>query len=263
MALGAGLWVEDFWWLLHGDDLGMLQTILKQIYPDQCPACDELVQNTHALCPTCWRDSPFIQAPFCNHCGVQLPGVEEDGAPDLVCDDCMAELPTWDRGRAAFMYDGAARRMVLGLKHGDRHDLVPVLAGWAAEAVDALVTDDTVFVPVPLHFFRLYKRRYNQSALISSELAKITGRRACLNALKRKRFTPSLDGKTCAERQAILSGAIKPNPRKNMSIAHKDVILVDDVMTTGATLTSCTSAIRAMDARRVDVLTLARVGKAP
>lgn len=199
----------------------------------------------------------------CNHCGTQLLGENDPDLPELICDDCMRELPVWGRGRAVFMYAGVARTLVLGLKHGDRHDLVPAFSRWASDKVNDLVSEDTVLVPVPLHPLRFAKRRFNQSALITSQLSIDLNLNHCPRALYRSRYTSSLDGKSRAERFEIMETAIQPNPRCGVSIAHKGVILVDDVMTTGATLTTCAKALMAMQARRVDILTLARVGKSP
>lgn len=231
------------------------------LYPPACIACQDPADQLNGLCPACWGNAPFIQDPSCEACGCQLVGEADDPTDILFCDECMTDHPPWDRGRAVFRYHGVARDLVLGLKHADRHDLVVPFAGWAKSKIEHLVTPQTVFVPVPLHFWRLIKRRYNQSAVIANELADQFGCPSIPDALIRVRSTPSLDGRTRDERFETLQGAIAPNPKRSTQIKHKDVILVDDVMTSGATFTTCTLALRAQGAASVTVLALARVGK--
>ncbi|MEM6307255.1 MAG: ComF family protein [Pseudomonadota bacterium] len=224
-----------------------------------CPGCGDIVMADGALCAPCWSQTPFIMAPFCDTCGVQLPGMPEDTV--LQCDDCMASPPPWAQGRAALMYRDTARSMVLALKHGDRHDLITPLGLFMAQAAAPLMQDTTLFVPVPLHVTRLIKRRYNQAAVLAHYVAQHYGRPVC-QALKRRKRTVSLEGKTRDERYATLQGAICANPKHHATVAQKHVILVDDVMTSGATLSTCTDVIRTMGASAVSVLVLARVGKA-
>lgn len=239
----------------------MFQAILHKIYPSQCPGCDCQVQADHTLCPACWAEVPFVRGCHCNTCGQQLPG--EDAGIDLMCDTCLEDTPIWDRGRAVMMYGGKARSMVLALKHGDRLDLVPTLSGWLTTTGESLISQDSVLIPVPLHWRRLFKRRYNQSGLLAQALAKKAGCGCLVDGLRRIESTPSLDGKTKAERFEILQNAIQATPKRVSKIKGASVVLIDDVMTSGATFTACTMACHAAGASAVSVLALARVGKAP
>lgn len=177
------------------------------------------------------------------------------------CDACLKAPKPWDHGRAALVYSGMGRKMVLSLKHGDRQEIARPAAGWISMAAQDVLTKDTLIAPVPLHWLRLAKRRYNQSALIARQLSDLTGLDWCADLLERTRRTPSLDGKSRNARAEILSGAIRVNARRRHRIQNRPVLLVDDVMTTGATLAACAEACRASGADQVCVTVLARAVK--
>ena len=179
----------------------------------------------------------------------------------MQCDDCMVIARPWDQGRAVFAYSGVGRRLVLALKHGDRMYLAPALASWMAKKTEKMALADPIVVPVPLHWVRLARRRYNQSALVALEIAKQCKQDVCVDALVRPKATKSLDGHSRDARFAALSGAILPNPKRIGQIAGRSVLLVDDVMTSGATLAASTEALRAAGAIKVSIVTLARVVK--
>ena len=235
-----------------------LQTAVRSVFPPECLSCGVLVEQEFALCPDCWSETPFILGAACDQCDVPLPGHAEPGET-LVCDDCHARPRAWDHGRAVFSYGGTARRLVLGLKHGDRTDIARAAGPWLARAAGALCVADSLIVPVPLFHLRLWRRRYNQSALLARALAQAAGAELLVDGLIRIRATPSLDGKTRDERSALLAGAIQVNPRRD--VAGRAVLLVDDVMTSGATLTAATEALHAANAKTVSVVVLARAGK--
>jgi len=237
--------------------------VIRAIYPAQCVACDAQTAEEHGLCGSCWRDTHFIHGLICDTCGVPLMGGEEivETGERVQCDDCMTIARPWDRGRAALVYDGVGRRMVLGLKHGDRTDLAVPAGGWLAQAARPLLTSETMLVPVPLHWSRLLKRRYNQAALLAGQVAKMTGAAYCPDALRRVRKTSSLDGHSREERFKALDGAIESHAGRVQLIAGRDVVLVDDVMTTGATFAACADTLLSAGAREVCVVALARVAK--
>lgn len=235
-----------------------LQTALHVLYPPRCLACGVVVDSDFGLCGPCWRDTPFIDGLCCDLCGVPLPGTSDIA---VHCDDCLTMARPWDQGRAALVYRDSGRKLVLGLKHGDRHDIVRPAAQWMARAARPLLRQDMVIAPVPLHWLRLLKRRYNQSALLAHALARETGLTCCPDLLVRTRSTPSLDGKTRDARFATLGGALALHPRRRHRIAGRAVLIVDDVMTSGATLATAAEACRAGGARHVAVLVLARVAK--
>jgi len=235
------------------------QTAVELLYPPRCLGCGEMVESDFGLCGACWRDTPFIGGTVCDACGVPLPGLE-DGYR-LECDDCMTMPRPWSRGRAALLYKGRARRMVLALKHGDRSEIARPAAQWMARAGRSFLQDGMLIAPVPLHWSRLLKRRYNQSALLAQALSQVTGLAHCPDLLIRPKKTNSLDGRSAAQRFGDLDGAILAHPRRRHRMAARAVVLVDDVMTSGATLAACAEACRAGGAGDIFVLTLERVAK--
>nr|WP_178346903.1 double zinc ribbon domain-containing protein [Marivita hallyeonensis] len=236
-----------------------MQTALRVIYPPRCLACGGLVEQDNGLCAACFAETPFITGLTCTSCGVPLPGTSDI---DEHCDDCISLARPWQHGYAPLRYEGVARKLVLALKHGDRHDIVTMAAAWMVGALPRSMDADTLVVPVPLHITRLLRRRYNQSAL----LAQVIARRLCLEyaptALTRPCRTPSLDGASREARFQALSDAIRPHPREGHRLAGRPVLLVDDVMTSGATLGACALACHTAQARDICVTVLARVAKA-
>ena len=235
---------------------GLARTALRLIYPAQCLACDALVDADGALCPECWAETPFVSGLACDGCGAPLPGRSGEWER---CDECLAHARPWSRGRAALRYAGVAKRLVLSLKHGDRPDLAPHAGGWMARAGADLLGPASLVAPVPLHWTRLLARRYNQAALLAREVARRHGAESCPDLLVRARRTGTQDGRGAQGRFGNVEGAIALHPRR--SAQARDVVLVDDVMTSGATLAACAEACLAAGAARVDVLTLARVVK--
>lgn len=235
-----------------------LQTAIRVIYPPECLGCGAPSETDKALCGPCWRECRFLSAPVCERCSLPLSGdADETG---LLCDTCLTTARGWSHGRAALLYKGTGRRIALALKHGDRHDLAAPAAKWMA-AVAPTLDPQTLVIPVPLHWTRFVKRRFNQAALLASHVAQELGLAQCPDALIRKRATPALDGKTRNERFATLAQMIDVNPRHAEKLAGRDVLLIDDVMTSGATLGACAEACVTNGARNVDVLVLARVAK--
>lgn len=226
------------------------------IYPPRCIACTEATDAAHGLCPTCWRDTHFIAGGACMRCGVPLVGA---GGTDAVCDRCLNHPPPWDRGVAATVYGGAARRAILAFKHGDRLDLARPLAGWMAVAGRELLAGSDLIVPVPLHWRRLVARRYNQSAELARRLGRSAGRPVLVDLLRRTRRTVPQEHMDFAARRANQSGAFVVTPKRRAVVAGRAVLLVDDVLTSGATLATCADCLLAAGAARVDVLVLARV----
>lgn len=232
---------------------------LHLMFPPRCIACGEGVSTDFGLCPTCWRDTPFALGLVCDKCGLPLPGADEGKAE--FCDDCLTLARPWERGRAALIYKDAARRMVLAFKHGDRLDLLRPMAGWMSRAAAPILVPDMLVAPVPLHRLRLIKRRYNQSALLSGAVAKAAGLDHAPDLLQRTRATPSQEGLHRDDRFANLAGAVRVNPRRATVLAGRRVLLVDDVMTSGATFAACAEACLIAGAENVSVLALARVAK--
>ena len=239
--------------------LAQLQTAVGLLYPPSCMGCARSIACHGGLCGTCWRDTPFIAGLVCDGCGVPLPG----GAPDEVahCDSCLFDPPLWVQGRSAMVYRDMGRKLVLALKHGDRQDIAKPGARWMARSVANILPDETLIAPIPLHWRRMMKRRFNQSALLAKALSRETGHDCCLDLLKRVRHTRPLEGKTRSERYAALHGAIRVSTGAHGMIVGRPILLVDDVMTSGATLSCATRACIEAGAGPIRVVTLARVAK--
>ncbi|MCZ4352054.1 ComF family protein [Roseovarius aestuarii] len=233
------------------------------IYPPRCIVCGVLVDSDFGLCGPCWRDTPFISGAACNLCGVHLPAGPDADEGNLHCDDCLNLPRPWTAGRAAVMYRDNGRKLVLALKHGDRHDVVRPAAIWMARAAQPLLRPDTLIAPVPLHWLRLLKRRYNQAALLARAVAQQVDHAWCPDLLIRPRHTPTLGIRGRDERFATLTGAIEVHPKRKHRLAGRHVLLVDDVMTSGATFTAAAEACLAVGAVDVSILVLARAGKEP
>ncbi|MBS9717622.1 ComF family protein [Pseudohalocynthiibacter aestuariivivens] len=236
-----------------------MQSVLRTIFPPQCVTCRKLVESEFALCGACWRDTTFISGLICDKCGVPLPG---SAGPEMVhCDDCITVARPWDKGRAAMLYKENSRKIVLALKHGDREDLVRPAAGWMLRAGASLIKPNMLVAPVPLHWSRLLKRRYNQAALLGKTISKQANLEFCPDLLRRTSRTAPLDGLTRDERFQALTDVIRPNPKRHEMFENRPVLLIDDVMTSGATLAACTEACFSAGAVEVFVLILARVAK--
>lgn len=236
-----------------------MQALLQVVYPPQCLICDARVTSDFGLCASCWRDTPFITGLTCTKCGTPLPG--EDDAAEVLCDDCLTIARPWAAGRAVMTYHDNARKLVLALKHGDRIDLARPLSAWMQRAAAPILKPGMLVAPVPLHWLRLIKRRYNQSALLSAAVARMAGLEHCPDLLQRTRHTGSQDGLTRDGRFANMEDALKAHPRRAARIEGRHVLLVDDVMTSGATLAAAAEACIAAGAADVSVLVLARVVK--
>ena len=218
-----------------------------------------MVESEYGLCGPCWRQLPLITGPVCDSCGIPLLAANE--SERVQCDDCRKIARPWRRGRAAMRYSDLGRRLVLGLKHSDRQDAAITAATWLAQAAMPLIQEDTLLIPIPLHWRRMLKRRYNQSALLAQHLALRMETGILLDGLQRHVHTKALDGVTVSERFERLSGVISVTPKRSGLIRDRAVLLIDDVMTSGATFAAATEACYAAGARRVDVLALARVCK--
>ena len=236
-----------------------MQNVLRQIFPDRCIGCGDLVAGDHGLCGSCWAEVGFIRDLACDACGLPLPG-EDTRA---LCDTCLRAPRPWTQGRAAILYKERGRRLILELKSGDRTDLVPAMARWMAEAGEDVLRPGALLVPVPAHWTRTVRRRYNQAALLAKALGRITGLGFLPDALVRHRVTDRQTGDDPESRHANVSRSMAPHPRRPFALEGRDVVLIDDVLTSGATLTEAARAADASGAQSLSVLVLARTPEAP
>ena len=241
--------------------MAFMQRALGMVYPDQCVLCSEFVDGQGALCGACWRDMPFQTGHACDLCGASLVG-ETDGTADH-CDDCIAMPRPWTKGRAALAYRDAGRRVILGLKHGDRTDLIPIAGGWLARTGSDVLDDDTLLVPVPLHWSRLLRRRYNQAAELAKVISKLYDLDMVPDALIRTERTKPQDGMGVEARFQNVGKVISPGVSRGELMKGRKICIIDDVMTSGATFSACAHACSAAGATEISVLALARVDKTP
>lgn len=236
-----------------------MQSALDMMFDTTCITCNTVVTETHGLCGPCWRETHFIGGLVCDKCGTPLPG-DETGQPEY-CDDCLMIARPWSRGRAVMMYRDNARKIVLALKHADRLDLTRPAGRWLLRAAGPLLTEGTVVTAIPLSRKRLLRRRYNQSVEIARAMARAGGLDFCPDLLIRRHFAGSQDGRSRDARFANVADAFAVHPRRKSLIQGRDILLVDDVMTSGATFASAAETCHASGARMVSVLSLARVAK--
>ncbi len=226
------------------------------VLPRRCLACGVVVEGEGAFCPACWREVEFLGPPLCARCGFPF---EYDHGAGALCGVCAARPPGYGRARAVFAYGERSRGPVISFKHADRTDAAPGLARLMASAGAGLMADADLVVPVPLHRARLLARRYNQAALLALALGRIAGRQAVPDVLVRTRRTRSQGGLSASARRRNVAGAFAIRASRRESVAGRHVLLIDDVLTTGATVEACARTLLAGGAEAVDVLTVARV----
>jgi ComF family protein len=231
---------------------------LDLLLPPRCAACDNPVETQGQLCSPCFGRTQFITAPFCARCGVPFASADQGGDAQI-CPGCRAHPPVFRQARAALRYDDQARRLILPLKHGDRIELASILAPMMARAGAALLQGADVLVPVPLHRRRLFERKYNQAAVLAFGVGRLVDRPVLPDALIRIRRTAPLDDKSPDERAQEVAGSCRVRPSRQAKVFGRTVLLIDDVMTSGATTNACATALLEAGATAVDVLVAARV----
>ena len=232
----------------------LLSPLARLLFPPICSGCRRHVREPGTLCPTCWQEVRFIEPPLCTVLGTPFAFEVGDGA---VSPAAIADPPPFARARAAVSYSGIARRMVQNLKYRDRTDLAPWMARWMARAGAELLQDADLVVCVPLHRRRFFTRRFNQSAELARHVATLAGLPFAPLAVERIRRTRQQVGLGAAERAANMRGAFRVPASAASTIAGRRVLLVDDVYTTGATVSAATRALKKGGARSVDVLAFA------
>jgi ComF family protein len=232
------------------------QGVLDAVLPARCLGCGAVIDAAGLLCPRCWSGIDFLGAPQCACCGFPF---EVDPGEGALCGACLRRRPAFARARAVFRYGEDSRKLILGFKHGDRLHGAPAYGRWMVRAGVGLVADASLIAPVPLHWTRLFRRRYNQAALLALALGRESDVPVVADLLVRRRRTPSQGRLNAAERHRNMRGAFALAARYRDRVQGGRVLLVDDVFTTGATVEACASVLVKAGASAVDVLTLARV----
>ncbi len=235
----------------------LANSLLDAVLPPRCPGCGAMVERQGALCPACWAQLRFIAEPCCQRCAVP---VLHAPAGSIVCPACIVNPPVFGRARAVLRYDAASAPMILAMKHRGKLQAMSAFGGWMARAGTELFAGADGFVPVPLHRWRMLRRGFNQSSLLARAIGKRTGIPALAGALARLRATPSQQGLSGDERLRNMAGSVFAVPASARSLVDgRRLIVVDDVFTTGSTLSACAAALIRAGAANVDVLVLARV----
>ena len=235
---------------------GALARLLDIVTPPLCLACHTPLASHNSLCPSCWSRIDFIRTPLCDRLGIPLP---YDSGMGTLSAQAIANPPEYGRARCVARYDGVMRQLIHDRKFRDRHDATALFGRWLAIAGQELIAGADVLVPVPLHRLKLLKRRFNQAAILSAELACQTGVPHAPLALVRTRATQSQIGLSLTQRQQNLKGAFAVPRRWMSTIESRRVLLIDDVVTTGATASAAARSLYAAGALSVDVLALACV----
>jgi len=223
--------------------------------PPLCPSCRDLVTDS-GLCPACWSKLAFIAPPYCPRLGIPFA---YDHGPGILSMQAIAHPPAYQRARAAVRYDDVARALVHAFKYGDRMDLAPMIGRWMARAGHELLGDADALVPVPLHWRRLWTRRFNQSAALAEQISRESGIAVAHAALKRVKATAQQVGLSRKDRATNVQGAFRVAPAAKPEVAGRRLIVIDDVLTSGATADACARALLRAGAAQVDVLVFARV----
>lgn len=233
------------------------------VLPPRCPVSGDAVEAQGMVSPAIWKETSFIAEPFCACCGVPfavaLPDNVENKA--LLCSECLADPPPFRMARAALRYDGAGRDLVLAFKHGDKTHSALSFTPWLLRAGAPFLEDADALVPVPLHRWRLLRRRYNQACIMVKYVSAQTGLKVLPDGLQRLRATVSQGKMNARQRDENVRSAFSVPERHRNNIYGKKIVLVDDVYTTGATVRACAKTLLKAGAERVDVLTLARVAR--
>ena len=233
-----------------------MRTAADLVLPPTCLACRKPAGAAGGLCPACWNGMGFIERPYCERLGTPFAS---DAAEGMLSPAAIADPPAFDRARAAARFGDVARDLVHLLKYGDRLDLARPLGGWMARAGRELLADADALLPVPLHWSRLWQRRFNQSAMLARAISRLAHVPVEDDILSRTRATPPQVGLARKERAQNVQGAFAVAPSARIRVKGRKLVVIDDVLTSGATVDACARILRRAGAARVDVLVLARV----
>ncbi len=234
--------------------LKLVRPLVDFALPPRCPGCGAITSEPHLFCLDCWSQLTFLAAPCCRTCAEPF---EFDLGEDALCARCLADPPDFDRLRAAVAYGKISSKVALRLKYGGRPSHAVTLARFMKRHLDP--DEDPILAPVPLHRWRIWKRGYNQAALIASALARPAGLELRADLIQRVKPTPPLKGLNPSQRRQAVAGAFRVDPRHQARVRGRRVVIVDDVYTSGATANACARLLKRSGAARVDLLCWARV----
>jgi ComF family protein len=238
--------------------LSLGRGVLDVLLPPGCAQCHAPVARHGQLCAACFQSLTFITEPLCRSCGLPFATKEEAGRRRF-CQRCDDHPPVWREARGALLYTEASKHLLLPFKHADRGELAHVLSFHMQRAGAALLDRADFLVPVPLHRRRLRQRRFNQAVLLARALGRRAARPVLPDLLERLHATPALGGATALARAEALRGAIAVRPSRHVLIEGRRMLLIDDVLTSGATANACAQALLDAGASSVDVLVASRV----
>lgn len=230
--------------------------LIDLLMPPRCLSCGVHVDEPHNVCGGCWSKLTFIAQPYCVTCGVTMP---ESASPEAECLECIEHPPPYAKARAALEYNEHSTSLITRFKYSDQLQLAPLLTRWMEAVGKTLLMQADMIVPVPLHWTRLFTRKYNQAAILAQMLSKHSGKIYAPELLKRTRRTPPQARLTKSQRLKNVQGAFQLHKQaKKEDVKDKTILLVDDVMTTGATIRACSKILKKSGAKKVFVLTAAR-----
>ena len=235
--------------------INIFRSLFDLFLPPRCCICRDVVYKENGLCHKCFKNICFLSDQSCPICG--RPYTFPVDEKELICGKCLTKMPKLQGLKAVFAYDDYSKNLILPFKHADRTDLVPFLSKLLYYRGQKMLENADCIIPVPLHWQRLMKRKYNQSALLAVKLSKMTGKDCLLNVLIRTKKTESQGHKSREERAKNIKGAF--NIKNSAKIKGKSIVLIDDVYTTGSTLNECANVLRQAGAKHVEALVLARV----
>ncbi|MCP4923842.1 MAG: ComF family protein [bacterium] len=240
----------------------VFKKVQDTLIPPLCLKCYRVVEEEQGLCPSCWQKLRFLTDPLCHQCGFPFDFSEplrEEESVGISCGSCLANPPPFQKHRSAVAYDGESSSLIMRFKHGDCLASSGPMAQWMHRAGKELIDQCDVLVPVPLHRWRLWKRRYNQASVLAQKISEVSNVPLLDGVLVRRKSTQSQGHLTFGARQKNVKGVFDVTDLGRQSLKDKNVLLIDDVFTTGATLAECAKALNKAGVGSVDALTLARV----
>lgn len=241
---------------LKGNIGEILGPAVDLIYPPRCPLCGDAIAAQNGVCSECWAELVIPSQPSCAACQRPMQGKAVEA--EMLCAPCIASPPMHDGIAAATLYNDASRKLILAFKHGRRIALAKMLARQMASRL-ANLEGEWLIIPVPLHRTRLWYRGFNQAALLAHEISRLIKQRLLVDGLLRRKRTKTLGGMGRKARERAVAGSISVNKSRRGLIKNANVVLVDDVLTSGATSNACVAALKRSGAQRVVISCYSRV----